>query len=411
MTKRVLAILVAMFVTAIVQSEGLDDFRARKKIRIAGSNRFKYFFLDKEVYKVARDDLADLRIVNQSDEAVPYYIKSLDTETKQVDRYYTGKLVDSGYDTKEKIASFEFQILPPRKPKKGKELQLQVRANGEYSKQIIIEGRYDSTGWTEVQKDTIYFISSYRRESIQFTAIQDYDYYRVLVLNSNKDFKISGCRLLYSDQQEENFLFERNVELNFTQEERNTTTYLICENTNRLRIRSLELTTSRTFFDRSYSIYDTTTDNLRTSGTIFYFESDKLDISSLSMPIEFGYSRANPLVIVIENLDNVPLQVKTITASYTIDQVIFESDSSNSYFLYFGNESAVKPRYDITSFLDYIEREARDLCSLDKIDIIKGREVQSEQQDFTMLFNILIALVSIALVTILILLLFKKGSR
>ncbi len=76
--KKILAVLIVILFFSIhivsFANENSDDWKFSKKINYSDGNEYKSFFLDEEVYRYSKDDLSDIRIINDKNEFVPYYI-------------------------------------------------------------------------------------------------------------------------------------------------------------------------------------------------------------------------------------------------------------------------------------------------------------------------------------------------
>jgi len=76
--KKILTIsIVILFFSLYIVSfanENIDDWRFSKEIYYSDDNEYKSFFLDEEIYRYVKEDLSDIRIVNEKNEFVPYYM-------------------------------------------------------------------------------------------------------------------------------------------------------------------------------------------------------------------------------------------------------------------------------------------------------------------------------------------------
>ncbi|MEJ8555374.1 hypothetical protein [Tepidibacter sp. Z1-5] len=82
----VIPIIILFFCINIFANENTDDYRFSKEINYNYDNEYKSFFLDEEIYRYVKSDLSDIRIVNEKNEFVPYYIfNKYSKKTKQAD--------------------------------------------------------------------------------------------------------------------------------------------------------------------------------------------------------------------------------------------------------------------------------------------------------------------------------------
>ncbi len=75
---------VMLFGILIKAEEGNSLGSICRQIAVAGENKYKTFLLDEFVYKYAKEDLSDLRIVNADGIHMPYYIEEGSSENKSL---------------------------------------------------------------------------------------------------------------------------------------------------------------------------------------------------------------------------------------------------------------------------------------------------------------------------------------
>jgi hypothetical protein len=90
--------------------------------------------------------------------------------------------------------------------------------------------------------------------------------------------------------------------------------------------------------------------NTLTSGTLSSIEDNKFHFSPTVL---------QKLKLTINNRDNAPLKLEKTTVSGPVYQIISRFDRPANYDLYYGNEKARKPNYDIQQFLNKIPEELK----------------------------------------------------
>lgn len=96
-----------------------------------------------------------------------------------------------------------------------------------------------------------------------------------------------------------------------------------------------------------------------------------------------------------------------------VDKIVFEAKPNISYQLYFGNASASAPKFDIESYKSHIEIEPQDVCGLGTLITQKTESAaaaDNKKGDSKFLFNIIIIVTAIALISLLIIKLRPKNS-
>jgi hypothetical protein len=76
--------------------------------------------------------------------------------------------------------------------------------------------------------------------------------------------------------------------------------------------------------------------------------------NSLAVRISQPY---DTLSLMIENGDNPPLKIQSITLEYAADTLIFEPAKGKTYDLLYGNPNAPKPQYDLEQFKSEIVQQ------------------------------------------------------
>jgi hypothetical protein len=156
-------------------------------------------------------------------------------------------------------------------------------------------------------------------------------------------------------------------------------------------------------FQRNYSVYgESLNGTLFKSGELYNLQLENIKVSDTK--IDFGSNPISaPIIIVkIDNRDDRPLAIKSISIEYYIDKLIFPDIGNVPYQLYFGNNKATKPKYEIELQKAYIEKEQQDNSGLGAIQA-KNREVPaSSAMNMKYVFNGIIVAVSILLVGLLI---------
>ncbi len=93
-----------------------------------------------------------------------------------------------------------------------------------------------------------------------------------------------------------------------------------------------------------------------TDGTLHRFSSPdgRAESSSLRLPVD---GRCRYLLVRIHNGDNAPLKFTGLKVSRLQYHLAFQPKAGGTYRLYFGNEAAGKPQYDLAHFIDRLRAE------------------------------------------------------
>jgi len=93
-----------------------------------------------------------------------------------------------------------------------------------------------------------------------------------------------------------------------------------------------------------------------TDGTLHRFSSPdgRAESSSLRLPVD---GRCRYLLVRIHNGDNAPLKFTGMKVNRLQYHLAFQPKAGGTYRLYFGNEAAGKPQYDLAHFIDRLRAD------------------------------------------------------
>ena len=127
-------------------------------------------------------------------------------------------------------------------------------------------------------------------------------------------------------------------------------------------------------------------------------------------------SKEDTLVLVVNNHDDKPIHIKGITVKYAADELIFDGSTGTAFTLQFGqDDKKTPPVYDIVKYKDEILKNNIDRLTIKhvSIDDSNPKEERSKEEpassDYTMVFNIVLIGVAVAL-GLLILLKLRKST-
>jgi hypothetical protein len=123
----------------------------------------------------------------------------------------------------------------------------------------------------------------------------------------------------------------------------------------------------------------------------------------LIVPMNEYLYLSDQLEILIDNGDDAPIEIDSVSVSYQAYDAIFQNTRS-PVTLYFGNDAISEPpRYDIINYKEHILAEGYGISVVGEIfeQSIESSKVPSTP-DYTMLFNIIIVVVAVLLAVLLI---------
>jgi hypothetical protein len=401
-------ILVLIFMsmnTAALAETDMSGWRYTKDIQCEEGVAYQSIFLDDETYKYANKDLSDLRILNDNDEFVPYYIQNayqayeeethieygtelITSYTMFDDKYFDYKIV-AQEETHDILASdLVFNV--------GKEIFL---------RDVKVYGGYDNKAWNLIKSDTIYRTDGAVKLNIKLDEVYKYGYYRIVFLNDLEDTRIENLTLEYSVKDLVVDHYQKTKNLDFSVEALNKDTVLVIDNKNNLKLHTIKVV-SDDMFKRSYQVEYKDNDEVDyrpvSGGNIYQIALANFDIEDTDIELEYVskyYLSADTIRIMIINKDDKPIDIKALEVSYYIDKIVFEDEGegSESYKMIFGNKDARAASYDIEEYKQYIEEEDRGVCTL---SATKDRDVEitEDKTNYKLILNITVVVIALLLV-------------
>lgn len=415
--KKLMIIIVSIFLFSsfitCFADEKIDDWKYYKEIEHDDKNLYKSFFLDEEIYKYSKNDLSDIRIINEKNEYVPYYIysKYLNDFNESIIEYKS-KQVHSHIDSKKNKKYIDFKITQHDENVDilGNKLILNID-NSDFFKNIEIYGSYDNIKWDFIKEDEVYRINDLEKLDIQLSSIFKYTYYRIVFLNDVENTTINDLKLIYNNKEitYDNYITTKNADyqIEVNNNEKNTTIYL--NNKNKLRIQDIEIISSDDFKRRYYIYYKNENKEdfkLAASEAIYQIDLETFKATKTNINLHRYKNHQDlpkTMKIVIDNEDNNPIAIDNIKMNYLVDKIVFKDDGSSKYKIIFGNENVHRPSYDIEAYKDHIENEDQEICNLSSITQQNTSKNETKKNiNYNLILNITIIMISIILVIIII---------
>jgi hypothetical protein len=314
--------------------------------------------LDTEVYANAKSDLTDLRIVSNDGLETPYKFEI--SEGRQERTSVPATLLDSG-QVPEEYTTFTADL--GRNGVLHNEIEFRS-SSANFNRTATVETSTDGILWLTVGEDSVYdlFVEGVGRVS-RNTRLQYNEssarYVRVRIADKGDGaLKITGASVSLTDSTSPKETQWPASILNVTQNsERSATLIDVDMGVKGLPTHRLALQIPDVNFHRQVSI-ETSNDlnrwqNLVTGGAIFSYETSKFTGSTLAIP--YPETTARYLRIIIFNKDNAPLEVQNVETWGLQRPLVFSADPDLDYELYYGNQDARRPSYDIEMMFPYLD--------------------------------------------------------
>jgi hypothetical protein len=308
--------------------------------------------LPDELYKNANLDFEDLRIfgVNGKDTIeVPYLLK------QRADQVSTQEIPFKLLNQSTNLNGYYYTFQSP-----GINVINQISLNFKQSNfdwKITLEGSNNNTEWFSILKDYRILSIKNSETDYQFTKLafpnSKYQYFRIAV-KSEMQPELVTAKIFKTDTIKGNYDLVKYQSFDLQNNAVNKETVININLKNPFPISYLSLNAQNDFdFYRAIKI-ESAIDSFKTDKGIQYNYENLYEgtISSLERS-EFSFPNtiASKLKITIQNNDNRPLRLSGLLLKGNVYELIARFDDSKfNYALYYGNEKATKPNYEIEKF-------------------------------------------------------------
>jgi hypothetical protein len=359
--KKLLAILAVVFLFAA--SSSLADFElARwkyyKNISSVGGDLAKVT-LDDEVFSNATKDFSDLRIVDSENREVPFKLVS-GKENFERNRV-TVKMINNSY-----IPGQNSQVILDLGTSGSLVNNLTIKTDSEnFQRNVVVFGGNDMESWS-VLKDNGYIYDFTDKKAAfksQNTEIlfpdSAYRYVKIEIADdSGKPVRIISVETSKLTEAKTRG-YERHPRFSSNENTDKKLTEMVIDlgasgiPTDRI---SFDLKNSN--FNRAILIYvsndENTSDwNYLGQGYIFRYNTPKFIGDNLT--VNFPETNKRFIKLEIINRDDAPLSISDLRTFSVYREVLFQTDASGTYRLFYGNSKAKYPQYDLEKYFQYLE--------------------------------------------------------
>ena len=345
--------------------------------------------LTPQIINKLNSDFSDLLFWSEN-QAVPYFIHGYSLSKSESTTEYEMVLSDA-------YVKDSFQYLDYKLSEESSDdivaTSLQMISLGQFSKEIALYGSYDGIHWDFVREDSIHQVDGSRKLFVELRPEEKYTWYRFRISGNQEPVTFEQVWLEYRvDVAAKNFFVETlSPDMEIRQEEK--TTVVILSGLKNLEISEIEFETDSMFKRNVYvngkphELYNLT------------FGSE--NYRDLTINLDGYQCLSDELEIRIENGDDMPIQLSSVSLSYLAYDVIFQN-TRNPIVLYFGNDEAEKPRYDIAAYKENILSQGYSKANIgEMIELPAETPDEADKTDYTTIFNVVIIVVAVSLAAVL----------
>ncbi len=379
--------------------KNIDMWKFEKEILINEEFEYKSIMLDKEVYKYTNNDLSDIRIVDQNNGFVPYYLERQYEEIggKNNSYVYYAEEILSFIKNDDLFMDFKLVSNNIEKDFIVNQLDLNINLSRNFAKDIIIYGSYDNEKWHSIKEDKIFNISDENKSktSLYFDGNLKYSYYRISILQNIENIQVESIVAINKEDiivNRNDYTVEEKLEYKIKQEANNTIITIL--NPNKLKIFKIQVVT-KDLFRRDYKL------ELQ-NGFIFDTGIMNSDKGGNIINIYDNYMRkeAEELKLTIYNKDDKPINTDEIIVIYYTDKLVFKANKNHKYRMLIGNENAITPSYDIISYKTFIENEKKEIVVFGDTIEQNIEEPVSKSNNMKLILNVVVIVTSLFLIFI-----------
>jgi len=315
------------------------------------------FSLDGEVYDHARLSLSDLRLLDDQQKEVPYALfeaRESTTEERRSVRVFNQAQVPKAYSTMTLDLGAETYT---------NKLVVKTKSQN-FKRRVEVAGSHDGRKWL-VLRDNAYIFDFSGDQRIQLTTVQypesNYRYLEVKIWNSSEPrLELEGVEVfLMKTETPERILLPSHPISRGEDPKLKASLCLLDLNYQNVPCDFLLLETPEENFSRLVEIHgsnDLKNWQRHLQSEFYRFKTSKYDVEKKSF--RFPEARSRYLKVIVYNYDDPPLRLGNIEIRGIPKDVIFQPEPNRQYFLYYGNDHAPAPHYDMERVKNYLNIDA-----------------------------------------------------
>lgn len=336
--------------------------------RNADSSVVKAVELDNEVFSNARPDLADLRVIDGTENETPYVLRS-EGATAKIATYHPRVLNLSSVPGSHTSFVADFGSNTPHNS-----IDI-ITSSSNFRKKVEVSGSNDATEWQILDnKQVIYdYTLEFRAKNTKITYPEStFRYLKIKILDAgDAPINVSG---VVAQKTEEKGATRVSYKPSFTIQEENKITKIVIDLGQRgLETDTILLGIDSENFERFVSIQgsdNAVSWNVVGNDVLYSYKTSKLD--ARKNIIKYANTKKQYLLLQIQNYDNKPLMINGVKAEGLARSLLFLAEQGMSYRLYYGANDARSPVYDLGSVIKRFDENEINVTSL-------GRQKDNER--------------------------------
>ncbi|KAF0215515.1 MAG: hypothetical protein FD174_4109 [Geobacteraceae bacterium] len=311
----------------------------------------------------AKIPFADLRVVSDRKEEVPWQIVSRRPEKRQEEIPHQMQNLSHTENGETWL-----EMLVDKQEARANAVEI-ITPNTDFSRQVQVLGSSDGKTWNTLRKDGVIFDIT-RGEKLRHTRITfpqaSFSYLALKIANGGaQPLSISDVKVLQeSDSEEQTYTIHGTTvkpELNASRQESS----IIVHMNTVFPLDRLIIATAERNFQRSVEVQikrGTGDWEHWAQGTIFSFDTPAMHESQLA--IDMPEVATKEFRLVFKNLDSPPLSVTSLNGEGYRRLLVFKQQSDHHLYLFWGNPLAQQPQYDLAGIVSKQKLDALPIAHL-----------------------------------------------
>jgi hypothetical protein len=315
---------------------------------------------DSEVFASAAQGLADLRIISNENEEIPYKLEISQEERERTS--FSVSLRDKGY------VPGSYDIFTADLGRAGilhNEIEFRTPAT-DFRRMATVETSHDEATWMKIAEQTVYaFTVRERGFTTRDTSIRYPEstarYLRVKIADDGEgSLEVTSATVFFVKETAAREIFWPSSILGTSRDTGQRTTNVEVDlGTSGLPSHRLAINVSDINFHREVTLQASSDRGswatIMRRAEIYAFDTPKF--VGKSLVITYPEITSRYLRLVIHDEDSPPLTVQEVDVWGLWRRLVFDADPQQSYQLYYGNVKAQRPSYDIERIFPYLATE------------------------------------------------------
>lgn len=357
--KKILVFLGLLILPAVcMASFSVDKWHYYKDINPINEGLTR-FSLDEEIFANSKKDLSDLRIIDGDNQEIPY--KMMVSKDKDKSEIFYPKMLNNSFIP----GQYSSAILELKEGEKDINRLKIITGSENFQRNVKVYGSDDREVWN-ILKDNAYIYDytdnkgNFKSQNTIINFPQSvFRYIKVEISDlENNPVKISNIEAIkYISEKSKEIIRYPKFSV-YTDTKEKFSEIILDMDFSGIPTGVIEFSVSGENFNRGVLIYtsnDKENWKYNTNGYIFRYRTNKFNGENLK--IDLNETSERYIKVVIKNQDNLPLDISNIKTFSNYREVIFQSQNGKVYKVYYGNEKAKFPQYDLESYFQYLDLE------------------------------------------------------